>query len=196
MVAHVHGVEPAVDGQARQLRQWRWKRAASRRRVERATNRVREHDPMQAAPAIVVLVGRTLEGRLERRAGQQRERAAQAPQHDGVTPIGCRWHARHFEEIDPGPADAGAFAEGVEEIYRRAEAARKFRLYEERIGDLFLLGEKDVAFGALDRVREDIAIRSHGSRHESAVPVLRYGVKGSEKHAYNVDLTRKFAWVV
>ena len=84
--------------------------------------------------------------------------------------------------------------EGVEEIYRRAEAARKFRLYEERIGDLFLLGEKHVAFGALDRIREDIAIRSHGSRHESVVPILRYGVKESVKHTHNVDLTRKFAW--
>jgi phosphonoacetate hydrolase len=84
--------------------------------------------------------------------------------------------------------------EGVEELYRRAEAARKFRLYEERIGDLFLLGEKHVAFGALDRVREDIAIRSHGSRHESVAPILRYGAGGTRKHVYNLDLTRYFDW--
>lgn len=84
--------------------------------------------------------------------------------------------------------------EGVEEIYRRVDAARKFHLHQQRIGDLFLLGEKHVAFGALNRVREDIAIRSHGSHHESIVPVLRYGTEDSEKHVYNLDLTRNFVW--
>jgi phosphonoacetate hydrolase len=84
---------------------------------------------------------------------------------------------------------------GVEEIHLREEAARSFRLHPGRIGDVFLLGEKEVVFGDLDRTREEVAIRSHGSRHETTVPILCYG-RNVDRSAYrrSIDLTRNFDW--
>ena len=84
---------------------------------------------------------------------------------------------------------------GVEEIYRKPEAAEEFQLHADRIGDIFLLGEEYVAFGDLERAQEDVAIRSHGSRHESTVPIICYG-RDVDARLYrrNIDLTRNFVW--
>ncbi len=84
---------------------------------------------------------------------------------------------------------------GVEEIYRKEEAAAEFQLYADRIGDIFLLGERPVVFGALERAREEVDIRSHGSRHETGVPIICYG-RDVEVSRYerNIDLTRNFVW--
>lgn len=84
---------------------------------------------------------------------------------------------------------------GVEEIHLREEAARTFRLHAGRIGDVFLLGAKDVVFGDLDLTREEVRIRSHGSRHETTVPILCYG-RSVDRSAYgrSIDLTRNFDW--
>ena len=84
---------------------------------------------------------------------------------------------------------------GVEEIYYRQDAAREFNLYESRFGDIFILGEKPVVFGALDETREEVAIRSHGSRHETTVPILCYGREvDASTYERSIDLTRNFAW--
>ena len=86
---------------------------------------------------------------------------------------------------------------GVEEIYRKQEAADEFQLHADRIGDIFLLGEEHVVFGNLDRTREDVDIRSHGSRHETAVPILCYGREVDARlYRRNIDLTRNFVWDV
>ena len=86
---------------------------------------------------------------------------------------------------------------GVEEIYRKQEAADEFQLHADRIGDIFLLGEEHVVFGNLDRTREDVDIRSHGSRHETAVPILCYGREvDAGLYRRNIDLTRNFVWDV
>jgi phosphonoacetate hydrolase len=84
---------------------------------------------------------------------------------------------------------------GVEEIHPRQQAAREFQLHEGRIGDIFVLGERNVVFGDIDRTREEVAIRSHGSRHESTVPILCYG-RRVDAGAYrrSIDLVRNFAW--
>ncbi len=84
---------------------------------------------------------------------------------------------------------------GVEEIYRRRAAAEEFELYESRIGDIFLLGERHVVFGDLDRREEEVAIRSHGSRYETTVPILCYG-RSVDAGSYrrSIDLTRNFTW--
>jgi phosphonoacetate hydrolase len=80
---------------------------------------------------------------------------------------------------------------GVEEVYRRSQAARRFHLRADRIGDLFLLAARQVAFGALPAERQEIKIRSHGSRHEQAVPILCYGPQAPKtRPEYNLDLTR------
>jgi phosphonoacetate hydrolase len=79
---------------------------------------------------------------------------------------------------------------GVEEVWRRAEAAVEFRLLAERIGDFFLLAQRHVAFGSLPADRAEIQIRSHGSRHEQRVPLLSYGAPDrAGDPAYNLDLT-------
>lgn len=81
---------------------------------------------------------------------------------------------------------------GIEEIHERAEAARRFRLRKNRIGDFFLLGARHVAFGALLAARQEIRVRSHGSRHEQAVPILCYGREiDATRLEYNLDLTRR-----
>jgi phosphonoacetate hydrolase len=84
---------------------------------------------------------------------------------------------------------------GVEEIHRREAAAREFQLRAGRIGDLFVLGGPSVVFGDIDERREPVAIRSHGSRHETAVPIVCYG-RSVDASAYrrSLDLTRNFEW--
>jgi phosphonoacetate hydrolase len=82
--------------------------------------------------------------------------------------------------------------EGVEEVFDARAAAREFHLHPDRIGDLFLLARKEFAFGELPKARESIRIRSHGSRHESHVPLVAYGGKvDMSRYAYNLDLSRK-----
>ena len=84
---------------------------------------------------------------------------------------------------------------GVEEIYAREDAAERFQLYASRIGDIFLLGERHVVFGSLERTREEVVIRSHGSRHEAPVPIICYGRDvDASRYRRNIDLTRNFEW--
>jgi len=85
--------------------------------------------------------------------------------------------------------------DGVEEVHLAADAAREFRLHRDRIGDILLLGAKEVVFGDIDRTREEVAIRSHGSRHELTVPILCYGRRvDASAYRLSIDLTRNFAW--
>jgi phosphonoacetate hydrolase len=82
-------------------------------------------------------------------------------------------------------------APGVEEIYDARKAAELFHLRMDRIGDIILLAAKETAFGNLATVREDASVRSHGSRHEAAVPLLVYNRKVDPASLeYNLDLTR------
>ncbi len=84
-------------------------------------------------------------------------------------------------------------APGVEEIYASNEAARQFRLHPERIGDIFVLADRDTVFGELAETEIPVAIRSHGSRHESEVPVIGYNSPWrASDFAYNLDVGRLF----
>jgi phosphonoacetate hydrolase len=84
---------------------------------------------------------------------------------------------------------------GIEEIHRREAAARDFQLHPARIGDLFVLGAQNVVFGDIDEPREQVAIRSHGSRYESTVPIIAYGRRfDAGAYSRSSDLTRNFAW--
>jgi len=64
---------------------------------------------------------------------------------------------------------------GVEEVLPREEAVRKYRLHPERIGDLFVLGDRDTVFGLLEAEQERVAVRSHGSAYEVEVPLFAWG---------------------
>ena len=79
----------------------------------------------------------------------------------------------------------------VEEVYTREEAVSAFGLHPERIGDLFVLGAPGVVFGEFEEVRVPVSVRSHGSRHESRVPIYAYNPsipKGEVR--MNLDIVR------
>ena len=81
---------------------------------------------------------------------------------------------------------------GIEEVYDAKTAAKLFHLHPNRIGDIFVLAEKHVAMGDLSFLREPAKVRSHGSRHEAAVPLIVFGRKAAmDGYEYNVDLTRQ-----
>ena len=85
---------------------------------------------------------------------------------------------------------------GVEAVIPRAEAARRFHLMPERIGELMVLGDKETVFGETDRELETLpsTFRTHGSLHETEVPLIIYNASGSQtaaaRFSYNFDLTR------
>ena len=84
-------------------------------------------------------------------------------------------------------------APGVEEVYTAAQAAETFKLHRDRIGDIFVLADCDTVFGELEQTRAEVSLRSHGSRHESSVPVIGYNSPwGAEDFTYNVDVGRLF----
>ena len=82
---------------------------------------------------------------------------------------------------------------GIEEAYSAEDAAQTFRLHRERIGDIFVLADKTTVFGELEAAVEPTAVRSHGSRHESYVPIIGYNSPWlATDFEYNVDVGRLF----
>jgi phosphonoacetate hydrolase len=83
---------------------------------------------------------------------------------------------------------------GVERIVTREDAAREFRLMASRIGDLVVIGDKDTVFGELDDEKEVFpGLRSHGSLHETQIPLFVYNAKNPpspEYFNYNLDIAR------
>jgi len=69
--------------------------------------------------------------------------------------------------------------EGIEAVLTRREAARIFDLMPERIGELVVTGDRDTVFGELQTDLENLeaSYRSHGSLHESEVPLVIYNCK-------------------
>jgi len=65
--------------------------------------------------------------------------------------------------------------EGIEEVLSREEASLIYNLHPDRIGDIMVLGEKDVVFGQGEKEFFEVNLRSHGSLHERKVPIFVYG---------------------
>ena len=63
---------------------------------------------------------------------------------------------------------------GVVEALPREEAAGRFNLFPERIGDIVVTGEKDAVFGDPSEVELPPNLRSHGSTHERNIPIIGY----------------------
>jgi phosphonoacetate hydrolase len=65
---------------------------------------------------------------------------------------------------------------GVEAVLPRRDAAAKFGLMPERIGELAVFGHADTVFGELEGPMEELerGYRSHGSLHESDIPLVIY----------------------
>jgi phosphonoacetate hydrolase len=70
---------------------------------------------------------------------------------------------------------------GVEMVLGREEAAERFSLDPERIGDLAVFAGPGWVFGQLSAEQEELAptYRSHGSLYEMAVPLVRWGAQGT-----------------
>lgn len=60
----------------------------------------------------------------------------------------------------------------VEMALPREEAARRFHLHPQRIGDILVLADQETVFGLLHQEVEAVQVRSHGSLHETLVPIL------------------------
>ena len=65
--------------------------------------------------------------------------------------------------------------DGIDEALPREEAARRFRLMADRLGDIMVLGSTDVVFGNPEEVTLPVNLRSHGSTYEDDVPIVGYG---------------------
>ena len=83
---------------------------------------------------------------------------------------------------------------GIEEVYSTQKMRQcTFRLHPERIGDIFVLADETTVFGELETAIEPTAVRSHGSRHESYVPIIGYNSPWSATDfEYNLDVGRLF----
>jgi phosphonoacetate hydrolase len=84
---------------------------------------------------------------------------------------------------------------GCERVLTRAAAAREYRLMPSRIGDLVAWGDKDTLFGEMDSEQENFSgdLRSHGSEHETDIPLFVYNAKqapSSDYFQHNMDLAR------
>ncbi len=79
----------------------------------------------------------------------------------------------------------------------REEAARRFHLMPERIGELVVLGDKDTVFGEIETEVEALppTLRTHGSLHETEIPMIIYNATGTlppaDQLRYNFDMTKR-----
>ena len=79
-------------------------------------------------------------------------------------------------------------ANGIEEVYVRKDAAEKFLLMDNRIGDLLALGDKETVFGPFAESECAVQVRSHGSRYESQVPILAHNKQGGRQFRRNFEI--------
>ncbi|MDA1001149.1 MAG: alkaline phosphatase family protein [bacterium] len=105
---------------------------------------------------------------------------------DAVPIIKDRYTAHHGNQggaayvhlKDPAARDAALAAlreiSGIEEAIPGEEAARRFRLMPERVGDIMALADETTVFGVQTEAERAIAIRSHGALHEAQVPLFAW----------------------
>ena len=65
--------------------------------------------------------------------------------------------------------------DGVDDALPGEEAAERFRLMPERIGDILVLADAATVFGDPAEVNMPQGLRSHGSAHETTVPIIGCG---------------------
>jgi phosphonoacetate hydrolase len=81
-----------------------------------------------------------------------------------------------------------AALDGVEAVLPADEAAERFRLPADAIGDALVVGTESSVFGSIeDGVRGAVGLRSHGSHHERTVP---YVTSTGATIDYNVEAFR------
>lgn len=114
--------------------------------------------------------------------------------HRNFTGCSWVWLASQADAEESRKVLAGL--EGVEEILTREEAAKRFHLNPEHIGDLIVTGDKDTMFGEMDVAYEDLpdVYRAHGSLYEWRLPLMIWNQGGvlpaESEFTHNRDLTR------
>jgi phosphonoacetate hydrolase len=109
---------------------------------------------------------------------------------------GAAWVWLNAPKDEDRVASALMGLKGIEAVLPRREAAEKFGLMPERIGELAVFGDADTVFGDLETPMEELApgYRSHGSLHESSIPLIIYNssvpLPPAEAFTANLDLTR------
>ena len=91
--------------------------------------------------------------------------------------------------------DALRNLDGVEGALPVEEAAQRFRLMPERMGDILALADPATVFGDLAEVTMPPGLRSHGSAHETTVPIIGCGPgldndRGPARFHENLDVGR------
>ena len=81
-----------------------------------------------------------------------------------------------YVHLENGEALAEAVAilkahTGIEDALTRQEAAARFELMPERVGDIMVLADGETVFGVMEEAEREVRLRSHGSAHESVVPL-------------------------
>jgi phosphonoacetate hydrolase len=71
--------------------------------------------------------------------------------------------------------DALRHLDGVEDAVPGEEAALRYHLMRERVGDIFVLADPATVFGDPSEVAMPEGLRSHGSAHETTVPIIGCG---------------------
>lgn len=87
---------------------------------------------------------------------------------------------------------------GVEEVISRQEAAERYSLMPERIGDLMVLADSVTVFGHLEKGESEelpATYRSHGSAYEAHVPLFVYNARQAPSAAYFTHNYTLAAWL-
>ena len=115
--------------------------------------------------------------------------------HDNLGGIGYLYmppeqrSKQELEGFQKRAAEVLSTVHGIEEICTREAASERFHLPAERIGDLVVLGNEEVVFGEFEETVREVSVRSHGSRHESKVPIIGYNSKVDPRRCrYNLDI--------
>jgi phosphonoacetate hydrolase len=108
---------------------------------------------------------------------------------------GAAWVWLHSPDDQNGAIKVIAELEGVETVMTKKEAAARFHLMPERIGDLIVIGDRHTVFGDLETEVEQLesTYRSHGSLYESEVPLIIFNCDQdlpADEFKMNFDITR------
>ncbi len=110
---------------------------------------------------------------------------------------GCAWVWLKSAADESSVKEIIANLAGVEEILEWRDAALRFHVTAEDLGDLVVLGDADTMFGELDgKEGEELptSYRAHGSLYEMDVPLIVYNYQhpmpSAEFFRHNFDVTR------
>ncbi len=78
---------------------------------------------------------------------------------------------------------------GIEAALPREEAAARFRLLPDRMGEIMVLADKEAVFGVMEEAEREVDLRSHGSVHEQTVPLFAWNAPffdpGEDPHHFD-----------